>query len=104
MKSIFRTAKTPFGFCGFGYIDDNDLKQFLAESNSFDSEGLKICNISQTNLPAPQLSKQQTIEKVRTEIQNNQQLKTFLSKMPVNEQRQFIKNILDSILGLYQTE
>lgn len=102
MKSIFGTAQTPFGFCGFGYIDDNDLRQLLAETTSFNTEGLKKCNISQINLPAPQLSKQQTIEKVRTEIQNNQQLKIYISRMPIEEQHKFIQNILDSILGLYK--
>lgn len=102
MKSIFGTASTPFGMCGFGYIDDNDLMEFLAKIHSVDSEGLKKCGTCESNLPASPISRKQALEKVRAQIQGNPQLKIFLSRMPIEERRKFIQNILDSILGLYK--
>lgn len=102
MKSIFGTAVTPYGICGFGYIDDNDLLQFLKNKQSIDEEGLKQCNITQQNLLSTELSKTQALEKVRMEIQNNQQLRLFLSRIPLDEQRKIVKEMLDAIMGIYR--
>lgn len=101
MKSIFGTANTPFGFCGFGYIDDNDLLKYLQEKQNTDSDGLKDCKSDYSPiLPAP-LTKQQILIKVQKEIQNNQQLRLFLSRLPIEQQRNIVKNMIDSIMSLY---
>lgn len=52
MKSVFGTAQTPFGICGFGYIDDNDLLQYLQENKATDKDGLKDCKIYDSPVPS----------------------------------------------------
>lgn len=102
MKSIFGTAQTPFGFCSFGYIDDNDLFQYLQESKATDKDGLKDCKIYDSTTLSAEVTKKQVLERVQNEMQNNQQLRIFLSRFPVEQQRKIVRNMLDSIMGLYK--
>lgn len=102
MKSVFGTAQTPFGFCGFGYIDDNDLVQYLQESKATDKDGLKDCKIHDSPAPTAEITKEQVLERVQNEMQNNQQLRIFLSRLPVEQQRKIVRKMLDAIMGLYK--
>ena len=63
MKSVFGTAQTPFGICGFGYIDDNDLLQYLQENKATDKDGLKDCKISIHLFPLQKLQKNRLCRK-----------------------------------------
>lgn len=102
MKSVFGTAQTPFGICGFGYIDDNDLLQYLQENKATDKDGLKDCKIYDSPVPSAEITKEQALQKVRHEMQNNQQLRFFLSRLPLDQQRNIVRDMLDTIMGLYK--
>lgn len=99
MKSVFGTAQTPFGVCGFGYIDDDDLFQYLQVSKATDKDGLKDCKIYDSPVPSTLITKEQAMEKVQNEMKNNHQLRIFLSQMPVEQQRKIVRDMLDAIMG-----
>ncbi|MCR5606517.1 MAG: hypothetical protein K6F69_06855 [Treponema sp.] len=68
MRTVSGTATTPFGICGFGYVDEG-------------------------------LPKEQALKKLKLEMENNLALRMFLSQMPVEKRKAFVKNMIDAIMG-----
>ncbi len=68
MKTITGTAVTPYGMCGFGYVDEG-------------------------------LPKEQTLAKLKEEMQNNPAFQLFLSTLPKQKQYEVVKEIVDAVTG-----
>jgi len=68
MKTITGTAVTPYGMCGFGYVDEG-------------------------------LPKEQTLAKLKEEMQNNPAFLMFLSTLPKQKQYEVVKEIVDAVAG-----
>jgi len=107
MNSVFGTAYTPFGFCGFGFIDDETFFKMMGNKIGSDAQ-LKDCKINPSdNLKIEQkkicpkdsqLQKKEALKQLKIQMDNNPQLKEFLSKMPKEIQQSMIQQMVDTII------